>query len=152
MIVEGQIAGGVAQGIGAVMLENLSYDESGQILTTSLMDYLILAHLTFRHLNSGILETYCPISVGGIKGMGEGGLSHRPWRSLTLSAIPWQVSDGSPDQAASFARNCARAARSRRKGRLVSGCARKGEFACESGFWYYHTYQDDCARHFGDEE
>jgi aerobic carbon-monoxide dehydrogenase large subunit len=73
MIVEGQIAGGVAQGIGLAMYEHLLYDESGQILTTSLMDYLIPTAVDVPPIEFGHIETPCPISVGGIKGMGEGG-------------------------------------------------------------------------------
>lgn len=92
MIVEGQIAGGVAQGIGAVMLENLSYDESGQILTTSLMDYLMPGAADIPPFEFGHLETYCPISVGGIKGMGEGG----------AIASPVAVANAISDSLASF--------------------------------------------------
>jgi len=73
LIVEGQIAGGVAQGIGNAMLEHLRYDENGQILTTSLMDYLLPSSTDVPSIEYGHLETPCPISEGGIKGMGEGG-------------------------------------------------------------------------------
>ncbi len=73
LIVEGQIAGGVAQGIGNAMLEHLRYDENGQILTTSLMDYLLPSSADVPAIEYGHLETPCPISEGGIKGMGEGG-------------------------------------------------------------------------------
>jgi aerobic carbon-monoxide dehydrogenase large subunit len=73
MIVDGQIAGGTAQGIGLAMLEHHQYDDSGQILTTSFMDYLIPTAADVPHIKFGHLETPCPISVGGIKGMGEGG-------------------------------------------------------------------------------
>ncbi|MGD9764589.1 MAG: xanthine dehydrogenase family protein molybdopterin-binding subunit [Candidatus Binatia bacterium] len=73
MIVEGQIAGGVAQGLGLAMLEHLQYDENGQILTTSLMDYLIPSSSDVPDIEYGHLETPSPISEGGIKGMGEGG-------------------------------------------------------------------------------
>jgi carbon-monoxide dehydrogenase large subunit len=73
MIVDGQIAGGVAQGLGLAMYEHHQYDDNGQILTTSLMDYLIPSAVDVPHMEFGHLETPCPISVGGIKGMGEGG-------------------------------------------------------------------------------
>ena len=73
MIVDGQVSGGVAQGIGLAMLEHHQYDENGQILTTSLMDYLMPTATDVPHMEIGHLETPCPISVGGIKGMGEGG-------------------------------------------------------------------------------
>lgn len=72
-IVDGQIAGGVAQGFGQALLEHHQYDEEGQIMTTSLMDYLIPSAMDVPHMEFGHIETPCPISVGGIKGMGEGG-------------------------------------------------------------------------------
>ena len=73
MIVEGQIAGGVAQGLGLALYEHHQYDDAGQILTTSLMDYLIPTACDVPPMEFGHLETLCPVSVGGIKGMGEGG-------------------------------------------------------------------------------
>lgn len=73
MIVDGQIAGGVAQGIGNAMFEHHQYDAGGQLLTTSFMDYLIPTAADVPPMEFGHLETPCPISVGGIKGMGEGG-------------------------------------------------------------------------------
>jgi carbon-monoxide dehydrogenase large subunit len=73
MIVEGQISGGVAQGFGQALFEHHQYDESGQILTTSLMDYLIPSAMDVPAVEFGHIETPCPVSVGGIKGMGEGG-------------------------------------------------------------------------------
>ena len=96
MIVEAQIAGGVAQGIGAAMLEHLCYDENGQILTTSLMDYLIPTANDIPAFEFGHLETVCPISVGGIKGMGEGGAIASPVAvanavSDALSAFGWKT-------------------------------------------------------------
>ncbi|MGD9763953.1 MAG: xanthine dehydrogenase family protein molybdopterin-binding subunit, partial [Candidatus Binatia bacterium] len=73
MIVDGQIAGGVGQGLGQAMYEHHQYDDNGQILTTSLMDYLIPSSCDVPPMEFGHMETPCPISVGGIKGMGEGG-------------------------------------------------------------------------------
>jgi carbon-monoxide dehydrogenase large subunit len=73
MIVEGQIAGGVAQGIGNALYEHHQYDEHGQLLTTSFMDYLIPTATDVPPIEYGHLETPSPLSVGGIKGMGEGG-------------------------------------------------------------------------------
>jgi len=76
-IVEGQIHGGVAQGIGAAILEALRYDDDGQLITTSLMDYLLpdstdVPRMMIRHL-----ETPSD-GEGGIKGMGEGSLIAAP--------------------------------------------------------------------------
>ena len=77
MIVEGQIQGGVAQGIGSAFLESLRYDDQGQLMTTSLMDYLLpeateVPRMTTRHLVTP------SEGEGGIKGMGEGSLIGAP--------------------------------------------------------------------------
>ena len=73
MIVEGQIHGGVAQGIGSALLEEMVYDEDGQLLTTTFMDYLMPSSLDVPHIATRHLETPSPSTIGGIKGMGEGG-------------------------------------------------------------------------------
>ena len=77
LIVEGQIYGGVAQGIGSAFLESLRYDEDGQLTTTSLMDYLLpeatdVPRMTTKHLVTP------SAGEGGIKGMGEGSLIGAP--------------------------------------------------------------------------
>jgi carbon-monoxide dehydrogenase large subunit len=77
-IVEGQLAGGVAQGIGIALLEELVYDPAGQLVTGSLMDYALP---TFSHaptLEIDHLETPSPTSQGGFKGMGESGTIGAP--------------------------------------------------------------------------
>jgi len=63
----------VAQGIGAALYEHLQYDENGQLLTTSFMDYLVPTASDIPNLEVGHLETLTPLTVGGVKGMGEGG-------------------------------------------------------------------------------
>jgi aerobic carbon-monoxide dehydrogenase large subunit len=73
MIVEAQVVGGVAQGIGAALYEHLQYDESGQLLTTSFMDYLVPTAADVPHIEIGHIETLTPLTVHGVKGMGEGG-------------------------------------------------------------------------------
>jgi carbon-monoxide dehydrogenase large subunit len=73
MIVDAQVAGGVAQGIGNVLYEHLLYDESGQLLTTSLMDYLVPTAADVPPIEVGHIETLTPLTVEGVKGMGEGG-------------------------------------------------------------------------------
>lgn len=73
MIVEAQVVGGVAQGIGNALYEHLQYDDDGQLLTTSFMDYLVPTACDVPHLEVGHIETLTPLSVEGIKGMGEGG-------------------------------------------------------------------------------
>ena len=75
MIVEGQIHGGVAQGIGGALYERMAYDESGQLLNASFMDFL-MPYVT--EIPDGIdidhLETPSPLNPLGIKGAGEAGV------------------------------------------------------------------------------
>jgi carbon-monoxide dehydrogenase large subunit len=76
-IVEGQIHGGVAQGIGEALLEELKYDTEGQLTTVSLSDYLLptthdIPNIRIRHLVTP------SESKGGFKGMGEGSLIAAP--------------------------------------------------------------------------
>jgi carbon-monoxide dehydrogenase large subunit len=73
MIVEGQIRGGTAQGIGNALYEDLVYDEDGQLLTGSLMTYLIPTSMETPRIEIAHLETPSPTTPGGVKGMGEGG-------------------------------------------------------------------------------
>jgi aerobic carbon-monoxide dehydrogenase large subunit len=74
MIVDGQIHGGTAQGLGQALAETAAYDEAGQLLTGTLMDYA-LPRADDMPLAFDIthLETPSPHTVAGIKGMGEGG-------------------------------------------------------------------------------
>jgi carbon-monoxide dehydrogenase large subunit len=73
MIVEGQIRGGTAQGIGNALYEDLVYDEDGQLLTGSLMTYMIPTTMETPTIEIAHLETPSPTTLGGVKGMGEGG-------------------------------------------------------------------------------
>jgi carbon-monoxide dehydrogenase large subunit len=73
IIVEGQIHGATAQGIGGTTLEQLVYDESGQLLTSSFMDYLLPTASDIPNFEVGHLETPAPGEHGGAKGVGEGG-------------------------------------------------------------------------------
>ena len=73
LVVEGQIHGGVAQGIGSALLEEMVYDEQGQLLTTTYMDYLLPTAEDVPFIGTRHLETPSPGTIGGIKGMGEGG-------------------------------------------------------------------------------
>lgn len=76
-VVEGQIAGGVVQGIGGVLLEHLVYDEAGNPLTTTFMDYLLPTASDVPMLEYGHVETPSP-GPGGYKGVGEGGAIGAP--------------------------------------------------------------------------
>ena len=73
MIVEGQVHGGVAQGIGAALYEEVVYDETGQILTASLVDYVVPSATEIPMMEIVHIETELPSTVGGYRGMGEGG-------------------------------------------------------------------------------
>jgi carbon-monoxide dehydrogenase large subunit len=73
MIVEGQVHGAITQGIGGALLEHLIYGEDGQPLTTTYMDYLVPTASVVPTIDVLHIETPSPFSIGGIKGMGEGG-------------------------------------------------------------------------------
>ena len=76
-VVEGQIAGGVAQGIGGVLLEHLAYDEDGNPVATTFMDYLLPTATDVPMIEYGHIETPSP-GPGGFKGVGEGGAIGAP--------------------------------------------------------------------------
>ncbi|MBI4491705.1 MAG: molybdopterin-dependent oxidoreductase [Chloroflexi bacterium] len=78
MIVEGQVHGGVAQGIGGGLFEELVYDGEGQLLTASLMDYLVPTAAEIPHFEVAHLESPSPRNPLGIKGLGEGGAISPP--------------------------------------------------------------------------
>ena len=78
MIVEGQIHGGVAQGIGQTMYEHLVYDASGQLLTGSFMDFLIPTATEIPRIRIDHTTTPSPVIPGGTKGVGEGGIIGPP--------------------------------------------------------------------------
>ena len=78
MIVEGQIHGGVAQGIGGGLLEEMVYDEQGQLLTGTFMDYLVPTAMELPPIETVHLEYPSPRNPLGIKGIGEGGAISPP--------------------------------------------------------------------------
>ena len=78
MIVEGQIHGAVAQGIGEALLESVVYDGDGQLLTATLMDYALPRADDLPSFEVSHLETPSPLTPGGVKGMGEGGTVGAP--------------------------------------------------------------------------
>jgi carbon-monoxide dehydrogenase large subunit len=77
-IVEGQIHGAVAQGLGEALLESVVYDADGQLLTGTLMDYALPRADDIPSFEIGHLETPSPLMPGGVKGMGEGGTIGAP--------------------------------------------------------------------------
>ena len=72
-IVDGQIHGGVAQGVGGGLWETLVYDAAGQLLTASLMDYALPKARDVPRIETIHLEHPSPRNPLGVKGVGEGG-------------------------------------------------------------------------------
>jgi len=78
MIVEGQVHGGIAQGIGQALLEGTHYDASGQLLTASYMDYTMPRAGDLPSFKISTSNTPCPGNPLGIKGCGEAGAIGSP--------------------------------------------------------------------------
>jgi carbon-monoxide dehydrogenase large subunit len=76
-VVEGQVAGGVVQGLGGVLYEHLAYDDDGNPLATTFMDYLLPTAAEVPVIEHGHVETPSP-GPGGYKGVGEGGAIGAP--------------------------------------------------------------------------
>ncbi len=106
MIVEGQIHGGVAQGIGAALIEAVGYDADGQPQSSTLLDYQVPVSATVPDIRIEHIETPSPYTPGGMKGMGEGGtngayaavvnavvaaLPEADWSRLTTPLTPDRV-------------------------------------------------------------
>src|SRR5207247_6778930 len=83
MIVEGQAIGGVAQGVGAALLEELVYGDGGQLLTGSLMDYLIPTAADLPWVGGFTLEPRSPSTLAGFRGAGQAGTFAAPAPSPT---------------------------------------------------------------------
>jgi carbon-monoxide dehydrogenase large subunit len=77
-IVEGQAHGGLAQGIGAALLEEFGYDESGQPQSVTLFDYLLPSTKNIPEIHLEHTETPSPFTATGAKGTGEGGMIDGP--------------------------------------------------------------------------
>ena len=73
LILEGQIEGGVAQGIGNAFYEELVFDDGGQLLNASFMDFLLPTSLDVPRVESAHCETPSPLNPLGVKGAGEAG-------------------------------------------------------------------------------
>ena len=73
LILDGQIQGGVAQGIGNAFYEQLHFDDNGALLNASLMDYLLPTALDVPNIVSDHVETPSPLNPLGVKGAGEAG-------------------------------------------------------------------------------
>jgi aerobic carbon-monoxide dehydrogenase large subunit len=84
-LVEGQVAGGIAQGLGGALSERCVYDEAGQLLTATLMDYAVPTAADMPALEVHHLETPAPSIPGGFKGAGEAGTTGAP--AALLNAV-----------------------------------------------------------------
>ncbi|WP_420587461.1 xanthine dehydrogenase family protein molybdopterin-binding subunit [Ruegeria sp.] len=78
LVVDGQVHGGVAQGVGAALLEELKFDETGQPITATLADYLVPTSAEMPEMDVLHIETELPNNPGGFRGMGEGGTIGAP--------------------------------------------------------------------------
>ena len=85
MIVEGQVHGGIAQGVGQALLEGAIYDQNGQLLTASYMDYAMPRAADLPSFAIGTTLTPCPSNPLGIKGCGEAGAIAAP--AAVMNAI-----------------------------------------------------------------
>jgi len=75
MVVEGQIHGGVAQGVAGALYERMAYDEDGQLQNASFMDFLMpFVTEVPEHIDMGHLQTPSPLNPLGVKGVGEAGV------------------------------------------------------------------------------
>jgi carbon-monoxide dehydrogenase large subunit len=73
LLVDGQIQGGIVQGLGQALFEEVVYDENGQLLTGSLMDYALPRAGDLPRLDLARTETPTPVNPLGVKGVGEAG-------------------------------------------------------------------------------
>jgi carbon-monoxide dehydrogenase large subunit len=84
-LVEGQIAGGIAQGLGGVLKEHCVYDDAGQLLSATLMDYAVPTFADVPPIETHHIETPAPGIAGGFKGAGEAGATGAP--AAILNAV-----------------------------------------------------------------
>ncbi len=73
LLVDGQVHGGVAQGLGNAFFEQLVCDENGQLVNASFMDFLLPTALDVPRIEVGHVETPSPLNALGTKGAGEAG-------------------------------------------------------------------------------
>jgi aerobic carbon-monoxide dehydrogenase large subunit len=85
MIVEGQVHGGVAQGVGGALYERIVYDESGQLVNASFMDFLMPYASEVPSIETDHVTSPSPLNPLGVKGVGEAGVI--PGHAVLASAI-----------------------------------------------------------------
>jgi carbon-monoxide dehydrogenase large subunit len=86
MIVEGQVVGGVAQGVGLALYEEMIYGADGQLYTSSLLDYSVPSTLEMPPVEMAHIQTPSTASLGGFKGVGEAGTQGTPGAILNAIA------------------------------------------------------------------
>lgn len=91
-LVDGQIRGGIAQGIGTALYEQYRYNSEGQLLNSSLADYLVPTAEEIPDIIIGHIETPSPFTEQGMKGCGEGG------RLVAMPAIASAIDDAFSDE------------------------------------------------------
>ncbi|MGB0575280.1 MAG: xanthine dehydrogenase family protein molybdopterin-binding subunit, partial [Alphaproteobacteria bacterium] len=85
MIVDGQVIGGTAHGIGNTLFEWMGYDESAQPITTNFAEYLLVSAPEMPHIELGHMESPTPLNPLGVKGVGECGVVPAP--AAIISAV-----------------------------------------------------------------
>ncbi len=95
LILDGQVQGGVAQGLGNAFYEELVFDEQGQLLNASFMDYLLPTALDVPRIEIGHHETPSPLNEMGVKGAGEAGAI--PAAPLFVQAVEDALRSGGID-------------------------------------------------------
>jgi 2-furoyl-CoA dehydrogenase large subunit len=78
MLIEGQVMGSIAHGLGGSLYEEFAYDENGQCLTASFMDYLCPTAMEIPEIDIAHVETPSPFTALGSKGAGEGSCESVP--------------------------------------------------------------------------
>ncbi len=92
MIVEGQVHGATAHGIGAALMEHCAYDENGNLLASTFSDYTPITAVNMPKVKYGNIQTPSPHSYNGAKGMGEGGGAPLHAISAALQDALWKES------------------------------------------------------------
>ncbi len=77
-LVDGQLRGGIAQGLGGALYEHIVYSETGQLVTATLMDYLLPGFMEVPEIEIHHLETPSTRTIGGFRGMAESGTAGVP--------------------------------------------------------------------------
>ena len=105
LLVDGQVHGGVAQGIGAALYEEIAYDQNGQVLSGSFVNYLLPGSMEVPKIKTVHLESPSPLNPLGVKGLGEGGAIAPPAAianaladALRPFALPVNVIPLTPDR------------------------------------------------------